>query len=220
MRSGLSKVSVQTGTSHGGVPLPGGGVAEVNLDFGTLERLSAVCRSYGLAGAVQHGASTLPDELFHKFPEVETAEIDLATGFQNLVYDHPEFPRELRVDEAWCIDNAAESARRRDRHQFVYKTRKKALGPNKRALWELPTKDEILADQRASCVPVRAAPRRRDASDRRAIRDRAASVAAGAGRAAGRGSRDLALKAVGSVVAGVDAEGRHGSIRAPEIQSG
>ncbi len=47
---GLSKVSVQTGTSHGGVPLPGGGVAEVKLDFGTLERLSAVCRSYGLAG--------------------------------------------------------------------------------------------------------------------------------------------------------------------------
>ena len=43
--SGLSKVSVQTGTSHGGVPLPGGGVAEVKLDFGTLERLSAVCRS-------------------------------------------------------------------------------------------------------------------------------------------------------------------------------
>src|SRR5687767_9950801 len=34
---GLSKVSVQTGTSHGGVPLPGGGVAEVKLDFGTLE---------------------------------------------------------------------------------------------------------------------------------------------------------------------------------------
>ena len=41
---GLSKVSVQTGTSHGGVPLPGGGVAEVKLDFGTLERLSAVAR--------------------------------------------------------------------------------------------------------------------------------------------------------------------------------
>src|SRR3712207_7892174 len=57
-------------------------VAEVKLDFGVLERLSAVCRSYGLAGAVQHGASTLPDELFHRFPQVETAEIHLATGFQ------------------------------------------------------------------------------------------------------------------------------------------
>lgn len=148
---GLSKVSVQTGTSHGGVPLPGGGVAEVKLDFGTLERLSAVCRSYGLAGAVQHGASTLPDELFHHFPRVETAEIHLATGFQNALYDHPAFPREL-LDSvtSWCFSNAAEERGRDDTDdQFVYKTRKKALGPNKRALWELPTKDAILADQSA-----------------------------------------------------------------------
>ena len=146
---GLSKVSVQTGTSHGGVPLPGGGVAEVKLDFGTLERLSAVCRSYGLAGAVQHGASTLPDELFHNFPKVETAEIHLATGFQNLLYDHPAFPRELLdAITGWCHANAADERGPDDTdEQFVYKTRKKALGPNKRALWELPTKDQILADQ-------------------------------------------------------------------------
>ena len=32
--------------------------------------------------------------------------------------------------------------------QFVYTTRKKAIGPFKRQLWELPTKDEILAAQR------------------------------------------------------------------------
>ncbi len=70
---GLSKVSVQTGTSHGGVPLPGGGVAEVKLDFQVLRRLGEVARQHGLAGAVQHGASTLPDELFHRFPAVETA---------------------------------------------------------------------------------------------------------------------------------------------------
>src|SRR4051812_36859885 len=31
--TGISKVSVQTGTSHGGVPLPDGSVAEVKLDF-------------------------------------------------------------------------------------------------------------------------------------------------------------------------------------------
>ncbi|MFN8621558.1 MAG: class II fructose-bisphosphate aldolase [Chloroflexota bacterium] len=146
---GLSKVSVQTGTSHGGVPLPGGGVAEVKLDFGVLERLSAVCRSYGLAGAVQHGASTLPDELFHHFPKVETAEIHLATGFQNALYDHPAFPADLMASiEQWCRENAADEAKPGETDtQFVYKTRKKALGVNKRALWELPTKDEIIADQ-------------------------------------------------------------------------
>ncbi len=148
---GLSKVSVQTGTSHGGVPLPGGGVAEVKLDFGTLERLSAVCRSYGLAGAVQHGASTLPDELFHRFPEVETAEIHLATGFQNLLYDHPAFPAEMMAGiEAWCRENCADEAKEGETDtQFVYKTRKKALGPNKRALWDLAVKEEIIASQEA-----------------------------------------------------------------------
>ena len=148
---GLSKVSVQTGTSHGGVPLPGGGVATVKLDFGTLERLSVVARSYGLAGAVQHGASTLPDELFHQFPKVETAEIHLATGFQNALYEHPAFPRDLLAEiEAWCSANCADERKPDEAADvFLYKTRKKALGPYKRQLWELPTKDEILADQHA-----------------------------------------------------------------------
>jgi fructose/tagatose bisphosphate aldolase len=147
---GISKVSVQTGTSHGGVPLPGGGVAEVKLDFEVLRELGVVAREHGLAGAVQHGASTLPDELFHRFPAVETAEIHLATGFQNALYEHPAFPEELhREIEAWCYANAADE-RKADQtdQQFVYTTRKKAIGPFKRQLWDLSTKDEILASQR------------------------------------------------------------------------
>jgi fructose/tagatose bisphosphate aldolase len=146
---GLSKVSVQTGTSHGGVPLPGGGVAEVKLDFDVLGRLGVLAREYGLAGAVQHGASTLPDELFHRFPAVETAEIHLATGFQNALYEHPAFPEALhREIERWCFANALDE-RKPDQtdQQFVYTSRKKAIGPFKRQLWELETKDEILAAQ-------------------------------------------------------------------------
>ena len=148
---GVSKVSVQTGTSHGGVPLPGGGVAEVKLDFEVLRVLGQVARTYGAAGAVQHGASTLPDELFHHFAGVETAEIHLATGFQNALYDHPTFPADLhREIEAWCFANAADERKEGQTDtQFVYTTRKKALGPFKRVLWELPTKAEILADQGA-----------------------------------------------------------------------
>ena len=148
--AGISKVSVQTGTSHGGVPLPDGTVAAVQLDFEVLRRLGELARKNGLAGAVQHGASTLPDELFHHFPAVETAEIHLATGFQNTLYEHPAFPADLhRQIEAWCYGNA-EDERKPDQteQQFVYTTRKKALGPFKRALWDLPTKDEILASQR------------------------------------------------------------------------
>lgn len=146
---GLSKVSVQTGTSHGGVPLPGGGVAEVKLDFDVLGRLGVLAREFGLAGAVQHGASTLPDELFHRFPAVETAEIHLATGFQNALYEHPAFPEALhREIETWCFANALDE-RKLDQtdKQFVYTSRKKAIGPFKRQLWELATKDEILAAQ-------------------------------------------------------------------------
>ena len=146
---GVSKVSVQTGTSHGGVPLPGGGVAEVKLDFEVLRVLGEVARTYGAAGAVQHGASTLPDALFHTFPTVETAEIHLATGFQNAVYEHPAFPAELHAEiEAWCFANAADE--RKDGMtdtQFVYTTRKKAIGPFKRQIWSLSTKGQILASQ-------------------------------------------------------------------------
>jgi fructose/tagatose bisphosphate aldolase len=147
---GISKVSVQTGTSHGGVPLPDGSMAEVKLDFEVLRRLGEVARQNGLAGAVQHGASTLPDELFHRFPAVETAEIHLATGFQNALFEHPAFPASLHHEiEAWVVANAADERKPgQTDQQFVYTTRKKAIGPLKRALWELPQKDEILASQR------------------------------------------------------------------------
>jgi fructose/tagatose bisphosphate aldolase len=148
--TGLSKVSVQTGTSHGGVPLPDGSMAQVKLDFEVLRRLGEVAREHGQAGAVQHGASTLPDELFHRFPAVETAEIHLATGFQNALYEHPAFPQELhRAIEGWCFENATDE-RKPDQtdQQFVYTTRKKAIGPFKRELWDLATRDEILAAQR------------------------------------------------------------------------
>ncbi|HQQ37572.1 MAG TPA: class II fructose-bisphosphate aldolase, partial [Methanothrix sp.] len=95
---GISKISVQTGTTHGGVPLADGTVAKVKIDFDVLARLSEMARQrYGLAGAVQHGASTLPDEAFDRFPATGTAEIHLATGFQNMIYDSNGFPAPLRA---------------------------------------------------------------------------------------------------------------------------
>ncbi|HWP02322.1 MAG TPA: class II fructose-bisphosphate aldolase [Gemmatimonadaceae bacterium] len=136
---GLSKISVQSGTTHGGVVLPDGSIAQVKLDFGTLEELSRVARErYGLSGAVQHGASTLPDEAFHNFPRTETAEIHLATNFQNMLYDA--LPADLRAEiYAWLDENARDERKPTDTdEQFYYKTRKKALGPFKRRLWELP----------------------------------------------------------------------------------
>lgn len=144
--AGLSKISVQTGTSHGGVVLPDGKIASVNVDFDTLRELSKVARDeYGMSGAVQHGASTLPDTAFHKFPEIETAEIHLATNFQNMLYDG--MPEELRREiYAWLDVNAKDERKPTDSdEQFYYKSRKKALGPFKKQLWQLPTaaKDKL-----------------------------------------------------------------------------
>jgi fructose-bisphosphate aldolase, class II len=136
---GLSKISVQSGTSHGGVVLADGSIADVQLDLDTLERLSRVAREeYGLAGAVQHGASTLPDSAFNMFPRRETAEIHLATNFQNMLYDH--VPPALRQEiYAWLRENAGDERKEKDSdEQFFYKTRKKALGPFKRRFWDLP----------------------------------------------------------------------------------
>ena len=137
--AGLSKISVQSGTSHGGTVLPDGSIADVNIDFDTLDNLSRAARDeYGLAGAVQHGASTLPDAAFNNFPRVETAEIHLATNFQNMLYTH--LPKSLREEVyEWLRKNAADERKPKDSdEQFFYKTRKKALGPFKRALWDLP----------------------------------------------------------------------------------
>src|SRR4051794_22107033 len=137
--AGLSKISVQSGTSHGGVVLADGSIADVKLDLDTLQRLSKVSRDeYGLAGAVQHGASTLPDSAFNNFPKRGTAEIHLATNFQNMLYDH--MPSELRDKiYEWLRDNAKDERKASDSdEQFFYKTRKKAIGPFKRQVWDLP----------------------------------------------------------------------------------
>jgi hypothetical protein len=136
---GLSKISVQSGTSHGGVVLADGSIADVKLDLDTLETLSKVAREeYGLAGAVQHGASTLPDGAFNNFPKRETCEIHLATNFQNMLYDH--LPPALR-DEIydWLRTSVKDERKEKDSdEQFFYKTRKKGLGPFKRKFWDLP----------------------------------------------------------------------------------
>jgi fructose/tagatose bisphosphate aldolase len=136
----ISKISIQTGTSHGGVPLPDGTVAEVNLDFDTLENLSRISReSYGLAGAVQHGASTLPQDLFHKFPELETAEIHLATDFQNMIYESELFPADFKKEIYTHLRKKFVGEKKSDQtnEQFIYKTRKKGFGEFKSKFWGL-----------------------------------------------------------------------------------
>src|SRR5258707_167887 len=135
---GISKISVQTGTSHGGVVLPDGSIAKVKLDLEALQALSVDARKkYGLGGAVQHGASTLPPEAFSQFPQCEAVEIHLATNFQTIVMDHPALPQDLRREvNAWVKVEAKEEWKKGDtEEQFIYKSRKKAIGPFKRRVW-------------------------------------------------------------------------------------
>lgn len=145
---GISKISIQTGTSHGGVVLPDGSIAQVKLDFDTLKSLSKMARDeFGLGGAVQHGASTLPEEAFHKFAECETLEVHLATQFQNMIYDSKHFPADLkkRMYEWLKVNAAGEAKAGETEEQFFYKTRKKALGPFKKDIMGMPqaTRDAI-----------------------------------------------------------------------------
>ncbi|MDP8233454.1 MAG: class II fructose-bisphosphate aldolase [Candidatus Saelkia tenebricola] len=133
---GISKISIQTGTTHGGVVLPDGTVASVKVDFETLKNLSNVSRDeYKMAGAVQHGASTLPKEAFGKFSEAAAAEIHLATQFQNIVYDN--MPEELRSNiYSWLKENFKSGWKEgQTEEQFLYQSRKQALGSFKKEIF-------------------------------------------------------------------------------------
>ena len=144
--TGLSKISVQTGTSHGGVVLPDGSIKKVSVDFNTLQQLSRIAREdFGLAGAVQHGASTLPESAFHKFVESEACEVHLATNFQNMLFDR--LSDDLREEMYAYLDEKHVDERKPDMtdEQFYYKSRKRALGPFKTQLWRMDKtkKEEI-----------------------------------------------------------------------------
>lgn len=140
---GLSKISIQTGTSHGGTVLADGSIAKVTLDFDTLKNLSIIAREeYGLGGTVQHGASTLPEENFNQFVEYQAIEVHLATNFQNMFFELA--PDDLRAEMyAWLDENHGKD-RKPDMtdEQFYYKTRKNAIGPFKEQQYALSASDK------------------------------------------------------------------------------
>jgi len=148
-KPGLSKVSVQTGTSHGGVVLADGTIKEAIVDFSVLESIGKVAREkYAMGGPVQHGASTLPTSLFHKFPEVNTLEIHLATGFQNIIFTHMSDSLRKEIYEWVDVNCAKERKEGQTDEQFYYKTRKKANGPFKEKIWKMDStyKQKVMSE--------------------------------------------------------------------------
>ena len=100
-----------------------------------------------MAGAVQHGASTLPEDAFGKFMESEACEVHLATNFQNMMYDR--LPDNLR-DEMYAYLDTNHSDERKPGmtdEQFYYKTRKRAIGPFKKQTWQIsPEYKDLICD--------------------------------------------------------------------------
>ena len=143
--TGLGKVSVQTGTRHGGVVTADGSTAEMPLDVELASRLSAIARDeYGLPGVVQHGASTLTLQQQGRLPDAGVIEVHLATGFQNSILDHPALPSELverMKDELVGPVRHAEGGKHGaavTSEQRFYQNRWQAWGRFKRSLWTLP----------------------------------------------------------------------------------
>lgn len=145
-KPGLSKISVLTGTSHGGTVLADGSLAEVTIAFDVLRDLSRVSRSeYGMGGTVQHGASTVAEENFNKFVQNEAIEVHLATNFTTMFFDNVpvDFKKEMY---AWLdVNSAADRKPGMTDEQFYYKTRKNAVGPFKAKSYALPeeAKDKL-----------------------------------------------------------------------------
>lgn len=142
-KPGLSKISVLTGTSHGGTVLPDGSIAKVTIAFDVLRDLSRVARKdYGMGGTVQHGASTVPEENFNKFVQNEAIEVHLATNFATMFFDNipADFKREMY---AWLdVNSAGDRKPGMTDEQFYYKTRKNAIGPFKAQSYALPAAEK------------------------------------------------------------------------------
>ena len=129
----ISKVSIQAGTEHGGTVLPDGSRARPTVDFEAHRKISAAARRRGLAGTVQHGASTLPEEMLAEFPATGCVEIHLATEFQRVIFNHPRFPEDLRRrQDAWLAEQGVAGAQERERNI------KRTWGPLKKEFLGLP----------------------------------------------------------------------------------
>lgn len=149
VKTSISKLSVQTGTKHGGNVLPDGSLGDMDINFEHLAFLGDICRSkHNLGGVVQHGASTLPWHKFNGFPKAKCLEIHLAATLLNTVYD--EMPDELEQEAySWLKKHFMhEWSETMTEPQFLYHARRFSVGPFQQKWWEMD--EQYLANIRAS----------------------------------------------------------------------
>lgn len=144
---GLDKISAQTGTTHSGIVLPDGTTGRMSVDFDLISDLSRQARLSGWSGLVQHGASTLQFEDLARLPQAGVIEVHLATQIQNILFDHPAFPLDLREQMKRELVKSTRSAEGdhldtsdalSDAQRF-YQARWAAWGIYKAQLWQLPS---------------------------------------------------------------------------------
>ncbi len=149
VKTSISKLSVQTGTKHGGNVLPDGSLGDMDINFQHLNFLGNICREkHNLGGVVQHGASTLPLHKFNGFPKAQCLEIHLAATLLNTVYD--EMPDEMEQEAySWLKENFQhEWSSSMTEPQFLYHARRFSVGPFQEKWWSM--NEENLANIRAS----------------------------------------------------------------------
>ncbi len=122
------------------MPLPDGTVAQVKLDFETLERLSEEARvRWDSAEPCSTVPPPCPTRPSAASPRHGNGGGPSRYGVQNIVYDSPPSRPPLRTKSSIPEDGAGgETEGERYEEQFLYKTRKKGFGPFKRELWDLP----------------------------------------------------------------------------------
>lgn len=134
---GLTKLSIQSGTRHGGNVLADGSFGDMPIEFDLIKDLSTVCRNpHDLGGCVQHGASMLTLEKISQLPSVGCLEVHLAAAFLNAVYDN--LPEELvrRADE-WAKEHFSDEWNSGwSEAQFLHHARRYPIRPFKKIWWQ------------------------------------------------------------------------------------
>jgi fructose/tagatose bisphosphate aldolase len=143
---GLSKVSIHTGTTHGGIILPEGSTAKPTIDFDSIRQLSEIGqKTYKLGGVVQHGASTLPVKDFSHLVIAGAIEVHLATAFMTSMYEHLPVTLQYQIHNWLNKTYYHERSDNMTDRQFYHKVEVHALAPFKHSLWNLtPDEKEVI----------------------------------------------------------------------------
>lgn len=134
---GMIKLSIQSGTRHGGNILADGSFGDMPIDFTLIDALSQACRDlFKLAGCVQHGASMLAMDKMAKLPAAGCVEVHLAAAFLNAVFDN--LPQELvKTADDWVKTNFADEWKSDwTEAQFLHHARRYPIGPFKQSWWD------------------------------------------------------------------------------------